>query len=81
MIYFRRQDKKIHLYLWNSNGTLTESGELSEAQKGAVTAVSFSPNGDMLAAGDVSAQEAMHKANESIDSIRLSLERRQGSRL
>lgn len=44
----------MHLYSWNSNGTLTAAGLLEGSNKGSVSAVAFSPNGDLLAAGDVS---------------------------
>lgn len=40
---------------------MSESGELPEAQKGPVTAVAFSPNGELLAAGDVGAHRISFK--------------------
>ena len=43
----------MHLYNWNSNGTLTEAGML-EGSKGPVSSLAFTPDGSLLAAGDVS---------------------------
>ncbi|GJJ14817.1 hypothetical protein Clacol_009085 [Clathrus columnatus] len=63
------EDSKIRLYKWNSNGTLTESGELPEAQKGVITAVAFSPNGELLAAGDSSGKITVYDIKERKVSI------------
>ena len=43
----------MHLYDWNSNGSLAEAGML-EGSKGPVNSVAFTPDGGLLAAGDVS---------------------------
>ena len=43
----------MHLYSWSTAGTLSEAGVL-EANKGAVSAVAFAPDGALLAAGDAS---------------------------
>ena len=46
------QDMKVHLYEWDGKA-LKESGTL-EGLKGAVSVVAIAPNGELLAAGDVS---------------------------
>lgn len=46
------KDKKIHLYNWTDD-TLKEVGTLEE-NRGTISAISFSPDGSLLAAGDVS---------------------------
>lgn len=46
-----RQDSKVHLYKYEG-GTLKEDG-LLEGNRGPVTAISFSPDGSKLVAGDV----------------------------
>lgn len=46
------QDQKVRLYEWDGK-TLKETG-LLEGNRGAVGALAFSPDGNLLAAGDVS---------------------------
>ncbi|KAH8832504.1 WD40-repeat-containing domain protein [Flagelloscypha sp. PMI_526] len=55
-------DSKVHLYAWDGK-SLSESTVLAES-KGPVSAVSFSPDGTLLAAGDSSGKIALINATE-----------------
>lgn len=46
-----KQDQKVHLYDWDGKA-LKENGVL-EGLRGAVSALAISPDGSLLAAGDV----------------------------
>ena len=46
------QDQKVRLYSWDGK-SLKETG-LLENNKGSISALAFSPDGSLLAAGDVS---------------------------
>jgi WD40 repeat protein len=45
------QDKKVHLYDWD--GKALKGSLVLEGNKGVVSALAFSPDGNLLAAGDV----------------------------
>ncbi|KAF8587064.1 WD40 repeat-like protein [Ramaria rubella] len=63
------EDSKVHLYNWNSNGTITESGVLEGSNKGPVSAVAFAPDGTLLAAGDSTGKIVVYDVKERKASI------------
>jgi WD40 repeat protein len=55
LIYLKQQDNKVHLYEWDGQA-LRETGKL-EGNKSVVSALAFSPDGALIAAGEVSVRQ------------------------
>jgi WD repeat-containing protein 1 (actin-interacting protein 1) len=58
---------KVHLYRWDGKA-LAESGVL-DGNKGVVCAIAFSPDGAMLAAGDVRKLPSILEEGSPIDGL------------
>ena len=50
------QDSKVHLYQWDGKSLEDDAVPILQGNKAVVSALAFSPDGNLLASGDVSSQ-------------------------